>query len=192
MAAVRLLYETSFPARVHLICHLIRDIYRTLPAALGQKISSRPVEVFPDMVKELVQAWQNFPTTSALKRCAAASDIPVSAQVHECLMCIIKKSEQMSKQQSIGNHLAVALFRSIGRRSDEFIQKWIIDEFNAEYDFFVKRAHLVRNLKKVPDDNGLVGNFEKFERAFHSLVGPYFTGKEELDDILQDTNTTTD
>jgi len=51
---------------------------------------------------------------------------------------------------------------------------------------------LARKIEKIPTDHRLVENFERFERAFHSLVGPYFTGKEELDEILQATNATTD
>ena len=49
-----------------------------------------------------------------------------------------------------------------------------------------------QSIDKVPNDDGLIAHFESFERAFHSLVGPYFSGKEELDAILHDTNTPAD
>lgn len=192
VASVRLLHENFFPARIHLVCHVVRDIYRRLPGSLGYSNTSRPTEVFPNMVKALVKKWEEYPPPGNVDTDGASSGIQVSRQVFRYVEKIIEKSNEMASQPSVGNHLAIALFRSIDRRDDEFIPPWVIDAFNAEYDFFVARAHLVLEMKKVPDDDGLIENFEKFERAFHSLVGPYFSGKEELDDILQSTNTTTD
>ncbi len=78
------------------------------------------------------------------------------------------------------------------RHEDDFIQPWIIEAFDAEYNFFVRRAHLPASVDKVPSDDGLSEHFEAFERAFHSLVGPYFSGKDELDAILRDTNPAAD
>ena len=98
----------------------------------------------------------------------------------------------MKGQPSIGEQLAIALFRSLERRDDEFIHPWIIKSFNDEYKFFVTRAHLQISADRVPTDDHLVTQFEAFERAFHSLVGPYFSGKDELDAILEDTNAPTD
>jgi len=73
-------------------------------------------------------------------------------------------------------------------RDDRFIEPWIIDSFDNEYDFFVRRAHIALGLDSAPNDQGLAERVDAFERAFHSLVGPYFSGKEQLDAILQDAN----
>jgi len=115
----------------------------------------------------------------------------VSHQVFQRLEKIVQKSREMSKQPTVGQQLASALFRSLDRRDDDFIPRWITEGFDAEYDYFVKRAHLALSADKVPNDDGLLAHFEAFERGFHSLVGPYFSGKEDLDAILQDTNTIT-
>ena len=191
--AVRLLYAPLFPARVHFICHAVRDIYRHLPTTFGEKPLPRPAEVFPSMVKELAARWAKSPPKDNSRYSEQAGcDIPVSPQVHTYLTKIIRKSMEIADQRTVGKQLAIALFRSLDRRGDEFIQPWIIQAFDAEYDFFVKRAHLAATVDKVPTDDGLLEHFEAFERAFHSLVGPYFSGKDELDAILQDTNSTAD
>ena len=65
MAAVRMLHAPDFPARVQLVSHVVRDIYRFLPEALGGKTSSRPGEVFPGMVQTLAKYWRNFPPSIA-------------------------------------------------------------------------------------------------------------------------------
>jgi hypothetical protein len=196
LAAIRLLNTPEFPARVHLVCHLVRDIYRHLPAALGVKGASRPAEIFPGMVKTLAEQWENSPPSEVLCSNSADGvnfDVRVSTQVYRCLTKLVATSQEMAKHKStVGKELAVVLFRSGDRREDEFIDPWIIESFDSEYNFFVGRAHLVKSLDRVPTDDGLFAHFEAFERAFHSLVGSYFTGKEELDAILQDTNTATD
>lgn len=192
VSAVRLLHTPSFPARVHLVCHLVRDIYRYLPTALGVKSLPRPAEVFPDMVKNLTEKWKTFLPTENERSGRMGSDVVVSAQVHRCVVKLVEKSREMADQPTVGKQLAISLFRSLDRRNDEFIHPWIISSFDGEHDFFVRRAHLARNLDQVPTDEGLLEHFEAFERGFHSLVGPYFSGKEELDAILQDTNTAAD
>ncbi len=192
VAAVRLLHTPSFPARVHLVCHVVRDIYRHLPATLGATSLPRAAEVFPDMVKNLTEKWNTFPQTENERSGRIGSDVAVSSQVHRCLVKLVEKSMELTDQPTVGKQLAIALFRSLDRRDDEFIYPWIISSFDGEYEFFVRRAHFARSLDRVPTDDGLMEHFEAFERGFHSLVGPYFSGKEELDAILQDTNTAAD
>lgn len=192
VGAVRLVYTPTFPARVHLICHVVRDIYRHLPAALEVKSLSRPAEVFPDMVKSLAEQWEKFPPNETETSESIGSDVSVSAQVHRCVVKLVEKRRELADQPTVGKQLAIALFRSLDRRDDEFIHPWVIEAFDGEYNFFVGRAHLVRSLDRVPTDDGLIEHFEAFERAFHSLVGSYFSGKEELDAILQDTNAAAD
>jgi hypothetical protein len=193
LAAIRLLYTPSFPARVHLICHVVRDIYRFLPAALGGKALPRPAEVFPGMVQKLAGLWEQSPPLTGKDVLIPSSHVPVHANVYNYVARIVDKSTQMARDHSsIGRSLAIALFRSGDRHEDEFIDRWIIKSFDEEYDFFVKRAHLAQTEERIPTDDGLLEHFEAFERAFHSVVGSYFTGKEELDAILQDTNAAAD
>jgi len=188
VGALRLLYTPSFPGRIHFICHAIRDVYRHLPTLLGKKSLARPGEVFPGMVKDLAERWKKHPANPIPPSTPAGSDHTVSPQVYKCVQRIVRKSEEIADQLTVGNQLVIALFDSHDRRKDEFIPRWIIKSFDAEYDFFVKRAHLAKSVDSIPNDDGLAEHFEAFERAFHSLMGPYFSGKEELDAILQDTN----
>lgn len=195
VAAICLLHTPAFPARVHLVCHLVRDIYTRLPAAMGMEALSRPGEVYRDALNSLIKAWDE-PNSEFLEELEESEDVdldvPVSVQVYHCIRRLIEIHSRILKQPSIARHLTVALFRSVDRQKDAFIDPWIIKSFKAEYDFFVGRAHLTEALDKVPSDEGLMEHFEAFERAFHSLVGSCFTGKEELDAILQDTNKTAD
>lgn len=188
VAAVQLLHTPSFPARVHLICHIVRDFYRYLPAALGMESESRPGEIFPSMVKNLTQQWGKTPPPATMLSEEIDSNVLVNTQVLRCVEEIVEKSKELTEQPRVGEQLAIALYRTLDRREEEFIPPWVLDAFHKEYKFFVTRAHLAIKFDKVPSDDGLVDHFQAFERAFHSSVGQYFTGKQELDEILQDTN----
>jgi hypothetical protein len=85
----------------------------------------------------------------------------VSAQVYRYVLKLVEKSRELAEQPTIGKQLAIALFRSLDRRADEFIPPWIIRAFDDEYNFFVRRAHLARSLDRVPTDDGLKEPFQR-------------------------------
>ena len=165
LAAIRILHAAGFPARVHLVCHVVRDIYRNLPAALGGDALPRPSEVLPTMAKELAKQWEASLTSRDGCPKSIGSELSMTTQVYRCVTKLVDKCREMAEQPSVGKHLAIALFRSGDRREDEFIQPWVIRSFDAEYDFFVRRAHLARRVDRVPTDERLVEHFEAFERA---------------------------
>ena len=120
-------------------------------------------------------------------------NVQMSSQLYSYLLEIVKKSNDFEKTKtSVGMQLAIVLYQSMDRKQEEFIPPRVIETFDAEYDFFVSRAHLAKSMDKVPSEDGLAARFQSFEKTFHALVGPYFSGKEELDEVLQDTNTAAD
>jgi len=190
--AVSLLYMPNFPARIHLICHLVRDFYRELPAALGASSSPRPGEVFPGMAQKLKKFWKANPPKQITEIEPGYLNLQMTATMHSHLEKIVQKSIDFENPTTIGTRFAKVLYQSLDRQKEDFIPSWIFKAFDTEYDFFVARAHLAKHKDKMPNDEGLIEHFQSFEKSFHSLIGPYFSGKEELDAILQDTNTVTD
>ena len=185
VAAVRLVHAGGFPARVHLVCHLVRDIYRDLPRALGDRSKKhRGIEVYPELVAALRDVWKTNPMAD--EGLDADAERLVSAQAYAAAERLVEKSQDVKDQASVGTRLARALFRAVDRPADMPIPGWIFEAFDEEYKFFVERAHLRGD--KAPSDEGLLEHFESFERAFHSIVGSYFKGKGELDAILAETN----
>lgn len=189
--AVELLHAPQFPGRIHFICHVVRDIYRLLPAALGSKPATRPAEVLPNLAFELAKAWADFPPPARLPEHPTDSQI-VTPQVFCRAERIVLRCATFSDGATFGRDLALALHRSLDPSRAGTLSPLVINAFNDEYGYFVKRAHLATSVDSQPDVDGLVDHFEAFERSFHSFVGPYFSGKEELDAILQSTNATTD
>jgi hypothetical protein len=192
IGAVHLLYCPTFPARVHFICHAVRDIYHRLPGQLESKSLSRPAEVFLPLVRSLVELWGKYPSKPLETPNSNGHKFTISPEVYTLLEDISQKSKQMGHTPRVGQHLAKALFQSQDRCTGDFIPQWVTNSFDTEYNYFVGRAHLDAKPARTPNEDDLTKHFESFERSFHSLVGPYFSGKEELDAILQATNLQSD
>jgi hypothetical protein len=189
VAAVDLVHRADFPARVHLVCHLVRDIYRHLPQALGDTSkSSKGVEVYPPLVDSIRDLWEPDPLQE--EDLGSDADRLISARAYGAVDELVRKSREVKEQESVGTRLARALFRAVDRPEGTQVPGWVFKAFHDEYLFFVRRAHL--RASKSPSEDGLSDHFEAFERAFHSMVCSYFRGKEDLDAILEDTNSSAD
>jgi len=189
VAAVELVHRIHFPARVTLVCHLVRDVYVRVPKALGSKEKKiRPMEVYPQLVTNLRDAWDDESTLAAQVR--PDGNRLIGPRAYAAAEKLVQRSRELKKQPSYGTRLARSLVKAMDRPEGMSPPGWTFAAFDEEYDFFIERAHL--NLKGAPSDEGLLEHFEAFERAFHSMVGSYFSGKEELDAILGATNRAND
>ncbi|MFG0243666.1 MAG: hypothetical protein ACF8R9_12840 [Phycisphaerales bacterium JB054] len=192
-AAVRLVDETSFPARVHLVCHIVRDIYAKLPEVLDGEYRRRNAgEVYRNGVEKVEQRWEGTPTDSlAPAATSAGGDVAatmrISLSAARSVEGLLDVHRALKKQPRSAEVLARALYR---RFADAGLDppKRLVEVFERERRWFTERAHLVRDHEKLPSDEGLDEHFTAFENALFSLVGPYFAGKQEIDAILQQAN----
>lgn len=184
IAAVHLIHTPEFPARMNLICHIVRDIYSLLPAEMGEISIRRRRDILPDKVGKLSSIWKQNPPNVPSNLKEINFDVTVNSRIFKYLVELIEIDNELKYPPKIGHQLAIALYRSRDLREDNPISPWILGQFHREYKFFVERSHI----NSTKSDDNLVKHFEAFERAFHSLIGSYFTGKDDLDAILQKTN----
>lgn len=191
IGAIRLLHEPSYSGRLHFVCHAIRDIYRFLPGELGIRSGPRQSEVLPQLARDLAKYWhqQPEPLRSDKYSRGQPNEYPsVTVRVHDQIRLIAEKCDELKPEKRVGSTLAIALFKSQKRRDDAPIPPRIIRAFDEEYDWFMERAHLN---KVIDTEDGLRQHVESFERAMHALVCSYFSGRDELDAILQQANNRT-
>lgn len=185
VAAVRLLHLPDFPARVHIVCHLIRDIYRYLPRELGHgRANSSAGEVYSQPVRVLRTAWKADPFRD--EEVPPGHPRQVTPEVYQALERLMEKSLGLEAQSSLGVQLYQALLRSVERPSEGDAPHWASSAFDKDHKFFVERAHINASGQKAAAQ--LPESFADFERAFLAMIGPYFRRKDELDAILEDTN----
>lgn len=192
-AALRLINDVSFPARVHLVCHIVRDIYSKLPEILDADYRRKDGgTVYRDAVEKLVLPWTGIGSdplvadqapAEAERSTAVSVPIPAVRAVRE-LLDLHRDVKSQPKSVLILTHSLYRRFVDTELKPSSRL----IDAFEAERKWFTRSAHLVREPAKVPTGDDLLHHFATFESALHSLVAPYFAGKQEIDAILQQAN----
>ena len=189
--AVRLLYTPGFPGRIHLFCHVVRDIYNFLPQILDGVTRINIGEAYPSLIKKLEQHWpsdrMSFVDFDDVPDGSIQETLTISRQVYQIIDELVAKSRHITSQPTTGEHLSRILYRE-NPTDNVHIPMRLIEEFNNTRRWFVSRAHLVTTMEKLPAEDSLIEQFETFEKTLFSFVGQYFSGTRELDDILQQTN----
>lgn len=192
-ASVTLMSDRTFPARVHLICHIVRDIYSKLPEALDGSYRRREANEVSNAIDNMAPHWEpyrrepfheaNGPEPAAGK----GNGVLVSSIAVRGVAELLSLRQAIKSQPTSAEVLARALFQRFVE-SGVAPPNRLIKTFVQERQWFTNRAHLVRDSDKLPSDEGLGEHFESFERTLHSLVAPHFTVQQELNDILQQAN----
>jgi hypothetical protein len=184
--AVELLARPTFPGRVHFIAHSVRDIADRLVFVLDPQLASRRVQ-YEYHLDEIQKKWPSPGHLFREGKAPSATDIVAIphdvAQQVDTLVTEHRNRWKRSDQYEL-------LFRFLMRNataSPEVSQR-LVRTFKDTRFWFMSRTHLRRDAVPKVDEPELQQKFEAFEHMLHSFVGGFFTGTEELDEILQQAN----
>ncbi|MCH8270111.1 MAG: hypothetical protein IH985_02735 [Planctomycetes bacterium] len=181
---------------MYLICHIVRDIYGKLPEALDADYHwTNPGDSFVQRVPAVAKHWKspqvfaNRPS-AASARVDPATEVTISVAAARTVDELVKSYLEFSEQTRSAPALARVLY---SRFAETGVQPpgWLTQVFETERRWFTGSAHLDPGTEKLPTDDELMRHFLRFENALHSLVAPYFAGKREIDEILQQANVST-
>ena len=68
------------------------------------------------------------------------------------------------------------------------VNERLVRDFKKMRDWFMRLAHLPRDNVSPIDESEFQIQFKNFEGMLHSFVGGFFTGTNELDEILRKAN----
>ncbi|MCH8969370.1 MAG: hypothetical protein IIA66_09670 [Planctomycetes bacterium] len=198
-AAVQLLNIPTFPAREHLIGHLMRDIYDKLPSILNRAYTWRPHGgAIACHIDKVQSEWKTvdkpFAASNGLQpqqiQTTDRAEIPwAAAQAIERLLEIHR--ELKNNQRPPSEELARVLYARYDEAGLDPPHR-LVKQFKRERNWFMERAHLPNEEEKRHGDEGLEEHFASFEGALYSLVGSCFQGQKEIDDFLARANRRTD
>lgn len=193
-AAVQLISSPAMPARVHLVCHIVRDIFNQLPEILdGEYRFQSTGASYPGLVDTIAEHWKLQDWTQygeenpSAVGVASTDTVVVGVAGARAVEKLLKCRESLENQRRSTEVLAEALYRRFAEAGLDPPAR-LSAAFESERKWFTKRAHLVRDHAKLPTDQGLSEHFAAFEQALYSLVGQYFTGRGEIDAILDEAN----
>jgi len=188
--AIRILSEENFPGFIQFVAHSVREIKNRLPdLILGEE------HVYFDWKKEIIN----------LEKCWIRADVAIvevteSENLAEYTIPVpyelCKRIEELFNKYAESNETyRNRIFRlfsvATNIRNSEYIMRPVVLRWIEVTDWFVTIVHVRSELLQV-DNNNLNKKFLEFENMLHALQGNVFQGTKDLDEILAETNRTTD
>ena len=190
-AVIEILGMPRMPAKAHLVGHIVRDIYNKLPEILdGQYRRTNSGEVYKGYAEKIEKVWETGTLLGVGKDHTPEPSLPeldkiaISVAAFQSVERLLNKHKELGQEPRSMEVLARALYRRFAEARLD-VPRRLVANFEEERIWFTNRAHLGRDLAKLPNEEGLAEHFASLESALYSLVGQYFTGKEEIDVILQ-------
>jgi len=180
--AVRLMADEGFPARVHLIGHLVRDIVNRLPYVLDKGLKNERMDYQKHVIK-IEKAWplaeNMFDVTTPLP---SGEQVPIPANVAKQINDLVKEHRANTRRPR-QPELLFQFFARSDRTAKASVRT--IREFERMRDWFTERTHLRDEAPPPVDKAELDRWFDAFETILHSFVGNFFTLSGELDACLK-------
>lgn len=184
--AVRLVDDSDFPGRIHFISHAVRDITDRLAFVIDPQLPARRVQ-YANELDLIERMWPQFisvtePSTKATSAEKLAIDYKVASLI-ESLVAAHRESRRRPSNSEL-------LFRALMRNEPTRVQvnQRLVADFKKLSKWFMALTHLRADAAPTVDEPELQLQFKKFETTLHCFVGNFFTGTNQLDEILQQAN----
>jgi hypothetical protein len=187
--AVMLLYTTTVPGHVRFVSHAVREIRNRLPDAIaGPTLNQRL-----DHTSRLDEI-NALPGTRALIADLGGPTAPATTPLPIDRTLATKIGELLQDHLTTRTKpidAARRLFQGIAPENtpwDETLNP-ILHQWLKVTNWFVSKAHVSEHTDDHYSKEDLCHNFTLFENAIAAAITPFFTTLEDLDDILENTNT---
>jgi len=192
--AVNLLFNgdhnNNFPGASRFVSHAVREIINNLPNyILGR--TSKPLQ-YVNYLDDILEKWENSSIPLEDRFDSSREDeVCLPYHVFRRIQKLLRKHKEsrLKRKDVIANFIMI-----LAPENREFIDqlrpsflKWI--ELS---NYFIKFVHDSQKTDKEILTEEFLRHFELFEDILYSLIGSFFTTTEELDAILEETNTRTD
>jgi hypothetical protein len=184
--AIRLVDDGDFPGRIHFIAHAIRDISDRLVYVLDPQLDGNRVQ-YENEMDRIEKQWPQLMSVGDTNDAVAGTEmLRIDHKVASMIDSLVKAHRE--RRQRPSNY--ERLFRFLMRKEplQPKVNQRLVGDFKEMRNWFMGLTH-VRD-KKVPqvDEPKLQAQFKTFEGMLHSFVGNFFTGVNELDEILRQAN----
>jgi hypothetical protein len=194
--AIRMMFVSPVPGKIRFVAHAIREIRNRLPDAISGAKSSCSLQ-YKNRLDDLTKAWvrSGLPADGSLPSAMLVSDaaepgnpdIPVDRRVLIEVAGLVR--DHMAARER-PEDAAIRLFEGIApeNRALRDSLRPVIRQWLSVTERFVGRVHDSGQTDAESDADELRAQFELFETILGALVRRFFSTVEELDEILEDTN----
>jgi hypothetical protein len=192
--AVQILYD-YIPGYVHFVSHAVREIRNRLPDVIAGGVVHVRLD-YKNRLDIISKRWQkdSLPMDGSLPTNVIDADSMLTAD-----KVPIPRNIYSEFSKLIGDHtkarekpyeMAKRLFKAIDPKNEqvEEILRPRINMWIENTDWFVKRVHVCGSKDDEADYEEFVSQFENFEYGLFGIIGEFFKTVEELDEILEESN----
>jgi len=194
--AVRLIFEMPLPGRVRFISHAVREIRNRLPDAISGIKGGENLQ-YKNRLDNLAKVWQrhgyrldgSFPDTISFSQqeTVPQPDINVPNILFRLIADLIRDHTNTREKPL---EAAIRLFEGCAPENQQIrdtlrprVQQWL-----EITDWFMHQTHDSGTIDANCDESELRRKFELFENTLVALIRGFFVTLEEIDEILEDTN----
>jgi hypothetical protein len=194
VGALRIIFSPDFPGGMRFIAHAVREIRNRLPDVIAGPKTGGPVQYknrLDDIAKDCEKCGllaEGSATTSLISSEAIPSGhILIPRLLLEKIVTLVK--EHVEGRESRGE-AAIRLFEGVAPENEDLRNtlRPIVHQWLDVTEWFVKKAHAPSFEATDVDEKEFRRYFDIFERTLGALVRSFFKTVEELDEILEDTN----
>ena len=192
--ALKMLYENSFPGRTRFIAHAVREIRNRLPDVISG-VKGEPSFQWKHRLDAMVIAWQTsrFPLDGSIpiglseNHSLPSHLVPFPKKLLEKVALLLKDHND-TREKPV--EAAIRMFHGASPESREFIDSMrpVVSQWLGVTDWFVSKAHDGGRRDGDIDFGEFQKKFEIFEITLGGLLRGFFEPLEDLDEILEETN----
>jgi hypothetical protein len=189
-AAVQMVHDPSFPGRVWLVAHAVREIRNRLPDAIAGELRGTRTE-YSQLAEEVRATWvdDGLPSDGSVPVLLAVDPDSSGPERYDISWSLLAAVGEL-----VVGHLAVAdRKRETARRLFEATTEWPIPAYVVEsWLRSTKWANAFAHVRNQPlnpsDEESLAGKFDRFENALTAIARRSYENMDELDEILDSAN----
>ncbi len=194
-ASLIMIHDKSFPGRIQLISHAIREIRNSLPDKVGGYVKRKKVDYIGklDVISKL---WIEFKIES-YKIINDYQPVPDSQPIQGMILplALFSKIKELisdhNRSHETRKEQAFRLFDSLIPENKDVRESLtpIVNQWLEVTEWFVSICHVGdKNKVNVVEEDQLLSKFDLFERMLLSLIRGFFKTLKELDEILEKAN----
>jgi len=194
LGSLRIIYIPLFPGRVRFVSHAVREIRNRLPEVISG-FRSNPTVQYKNKLDEISKIWKrnglpidgSLPQTIAKSEESLSDSIPLPKILYGRISRLVKDHDE-ARQKPID--AAKRLFSGTTQEDLDLGNNLrpVVDQWLSITKWFVKNAHDSGTVDNDVDQQEFRKNFEIFETTLGALLKGFFATIEDLDEILEDTN----
>jgi hypothetical protein len=192
--ALRMIFLPDFPGRMRFIAHAVREIRNRLPDVIAGPKTGGPVQ-YKNRLDDIVKDWEKCglladgSTTTSLNSSETipSGHILIPRLLFQKIAILVKEHVEGRESRE---EAAIRLFEGIAPENQDLRDtlRPIVHQWLEVTEWFVKKVHAPSFEASNVDAKEFRRYFDIFEKTLGALVRSFFKTVEELDEILEDTN----